>query len=644
MQNEELRRSQMELSESRDEYHALYDFAPVGYFTLDETALIKQVNLTGADLLGIHRSKLIDTKFTRFISPDFQDDFYFHCKQIFETWIKQSFDLKLLKQDGTFFYARLDSMAVQDGKGKIDQFRTAVTNITDRKLAGDALRDSKARFQDLYDNAPAAYFSISTADGLILQCNRAARRLLGYSKKALMQMKVLDLYADTPDGLPSAKKIFKRVKAGESVKNVELQMKNKDGQVFWISLSAEPVMETKENSIKSRSVVVDISDRKRAEEELQKAHDELEKRVEKRTVELATANLSLKQEIAERKQIEYALEAERQRLFSVLNELPAFIYLHEPDHSIRFANRYFRDNFGPYAQKKCYEIFKDRKEPCEDCLTFRVFETDQPQEWESSGFPDGRIYQIYDYPFTDIDGSKLVLELGIDITSRKQAESEIRRLSSRLLNAQEAERRRIAIELHDDLGLYLLVLKLQMGSLKRKMHKDQTALREECDKALLELKQTVDKVRNISHALSPSILVDLGLSAALRWLVNNFTAHYKVEASTDIPDTINVFSPEQQIVIYRIFQEILTNIGKHAHATKVYADSEKKAGTVFFRLADNGIGFDIEQTQAGSVPERGFGLAAMDERLKMLGGQFEILSRVGKGTKITFEIPIHSPV
>jgi PAS domain S-box-containing protein len=594
--------------------------------------------------LGLQRNKLIDTNFSRFISPDFQDDFYFHCKRVFESRAKQTCDLNLLKQDGTVFYGRLDSMAVQDGKGKFCQFRTAVTDITDRKLADDALRDSKARFQDLYDNAPTAYFSINTADGVILQCNKAALRLLGYSKKALMQMKVFDLYADTPDGLPSAEKIFRRVKAGESVKNVELQMKNKDGQVFWISLSAEPVMDIKGNSTKSRSVVVDISDRKRAEEQLQKAHDELEKRVDQRTVELATANVSLKQEIAEREQIEAALEVERQRLFSVLNELPAIIYLQEPDHSIRFANRYFTDNYGPYAKKKCYEILKDRKEPCEDCLTFRVFETDQPQEWESSGFRDGRIYQIYDYPFTDIDGSKLVLELGIDITKRKQAESGIRRLSSRLLNAQEAERRRIAFELHDDLGQDLLVLKLQMGSLKRKMPADRIALWEECDNVLLELKKTIEKVRNISHALSPSILVDLGLSAALRWLVNNFTTNYKVEASTDIPDTINVFSPEQQIVIYRIFQEILNNIGKHAQASKVCVDSEKKAGTVFFRVADNGIGFDIEQIQAGSVPERGFGLAAMDERLKMLGGQFEILSREGQGTKIAFEIPIHSPV
>ena len=374
--------------------------------------------------------------------------------------------------------------------------------------------------------------------------------------------------------------------------------------------------------------------------QLQKAHDKLEEQVELRTAELVKSNLSLKQEIVDRKRAEDALAAERQRLFSVLNELPAFIYLREPDHSIRFANRYFKDRFGPYENKKCYQLVRGITAPCEDCPCFSVFETGQPQDWESSRLRDGRIYQIYDYPFIDVDGAQLILEIGIDITKRKQAESEIRRLSSLLLNAQEDERRRIAFELHDELGQDLNVLKLQIGSIKRKMQKDQSSLKEKCENVLLELNKTIEKVRRISRALSPSILVELGLSAALRWLVNNFANHSSIKTSTDIPDTINVFSPEQQIMIYRIFQEILTNIGKHAHTNQVSVNCKRKTDKVFFRVEDNGIGFDIEQIKARSATEKGLGLAGMDERVKMLDGQFEILSREGEGTRIVFEIPI----
>lgn len=135
MQNEELRITQEKLIASRDQYHALYDFAPVGYFSLDEKARIRQVNLTGADLLGFQRSKLINTKFSRFISPEFQDRFYFHCKRIFENATRQTCDLKLIKLDGTLFDARLDSIAARDKVAGSRLFRTAVTDITERVQA-----------------------------------------------------------------------------------------------------------------------------------------------------------------------------------------------------------------------------------------------------------------------------------------------------------------------------------------------------------------------------------------------------------------------------------------------------------------------------------------------------------------------------
>ena len=638
IQNEELRRTQMELVETRDEYQALYDFAPVGYFTLNEKSLIKQVNLTGADLLGIQRTKLIGAKFTRFILPDFQDDFYFYCKQIFETGTKQTCDLKLLQPDGTSFYARLDSIAVKDKTNSSKQIRIALTDITEEKRASGLLSDSEKKLRQMFNQMVSASALTEVIfnnngkprDYRYIEVNPAFEVITGKKRSQVIGKTILEIFPETERyWLQSFEKV--------ALTGNPIQIENYHRPLDkYFSVSA-----FRPQKGQLALSFIDITDRKNFEISLQKSHDDLDRRVKERTAELTNSNILLKQEIADRELVEQALENERHRLFSVLNELPAYIFLMEPDHSIRFANRYFTDHFGPYAGKKCYELLKGRQEPCLDCLDFKVFETDQPQEWESTGFRGGRIYQIYDYPFTDSDGSKLVLELGIDITGLKQAEAEIRRLSSRLLNAQESERRRIAFELHDDLGQDLLVLKLQMGSIKRKMHADQIALREECELVLLALKETVEKVRNISHALSPSILEDLGMSAALRWLVNNFKTRHNVEASTDIPDDINVFSLEQQIVIFRIFQEILTNIGKHAHATEVGVDSQKKAGTVFFEVKDNGIGFDIEQVQAIPAPERGFGLTAIDERLKMLGGQFKVMSREGKGTQITIEIPIH---
>jgi signal transduction histidine kinase len=334
------------------------------------------------------------------------------------------------------------------------------------------------------------------------------------------------------------------------------------------------------------------------------------------------------------------MEIERRRLFAVLDELPAFVYLEAPDHSVRFANRYFREHFGQYEGKKCYELLKRQKQPCKICPTARVFETGKPQDWESSEMGDGRTYQIYDYPFSDIDGTQLILELGIDITKRKQAESEMRRLSSQILNAQEDERRRIAFELHDQLGQDLSVLKLQIGSIKRNLQKDPKELAEMCRNTLRELDKTIEMVRRISRDLSPSILADLGLTSALRWLIRNFLKHSDIEISTAMEDIKDLFSSDQQIVIYRIIQEILTNIRKHAAATQVYVNIKKNEKRVRFSIEDNGIGFDIQQSAAQYAPEKGLGLAAMNERSKMIGGHFEISSQQGKGTHISFEIPI----
>ncbi|WP_017714745.1 PAS domain S-box protein [Kamptonema formosum] len=129
-------------------------------------------------------------------------------------------------------------------------------------------------------------------------------------------------------------------------------------------------------------------------------------------------------DISERKQAEAALQAERQRLRSLIDGIPAFLYLQAPDYSVRLANRQFREQFGEPEGKACYATMAGRQEPCEECPTFRVFDTKTPQTWEWPDANTGRTYQIYDYPFSDIDGTLLVLEMGIDITERKRAEQE----------------------------------------------------------------------------------------------------------------------------------------------------------------------------------------------------------------------------
>ncbi len=133
----------------------------------------------------------------------------------------------------------------------------------------------------------------------------------------------------------------------------------------------------------------------------------------------------------ERRRAELAVTAERQRFRQVLDRLPAYLVLLAPDYRVPFANRFFEERFGAANGRRCYEYLFNRSEPCENCETYKVLKTWAPHEWEWTG-PDGHIYEIHDSPFTDVDGSPLILEVGLDITGRKAAEREHHKLRDEL--------------------------------------------------------------------------------------------------------------------------------------------------------------------------------------------------------------------
>jgi PAS domain S-box-containing protein len=143
MQNEELRRAQQELEESRDRYSDLYDFAPVGYFTVDENGLILEANLTGANLLGVERAFLIGRPLSRFVARDDHDAFFLHHKQVFAAKARQTCEIRLVRKNGAQSYAQLESIVMQDHDGNFSRYRTIISDIAERKRAEEALKESE---------------------------------------------------------------------------------------------------------------------------------------------------------------------------------------------------------------------------------------------------------------------------------------------------------------------------------------------------------------------------------------------------------------------------------------------------------------------------------------------------------------------
>ena len=225
--------------------------------------------------------------------------------------------------------------------------------------------------------------------------------------------------------------------------------------------------------------------------------------------------------------------------------------------------------------------------------------------------------------------------------SLAKSEKKLRRLTSQLMSAQEQERSRVSRELHDDLGQSLLVLKMQMRAVQRKLGAGEQECKEEIGANLSFLDQVIENVRRLSRNLSPLILEGLGLNEALQNLFDEFVKHYGMNNFLVNLDRVEDIIPqERQVNIYRIFQEALTNIAKYAHPTKVTVDMKKKGKAVFFRIEDDGVGFDLEEVMTREAQERGMGLATMSERVMMLGGTFHINSQKGQGTRITFSLPL----
>ncbi|MFP3868606.1 MAG: PAS domain S-box protein [Desulfobacteraceae bacterium] len=220
----------------------------------------------------------------------------------------------------------------------------------------------------------------------------------------------------------------------------------------------------------------------------------------------------------------------------------------------------------------------------------------------------------------------------------KRSEGKMRRLADQLLTAQENERKRLAAELHDELGHALLTLKISLSSIAKQLLPEQENLEQEIQKQLAYINDVINEIRRLYHDLSPGDLEDLGLTRTLRTLVEDFAGLQKhIAWEVDLPDLDRLFPLPVQTIIYRLVQEALTNIGKHAHPERIMVSAAPKGAQVNFFIEDNGFGFDLSEVLDSAS---GLGLAAMEERLNMVGGSFRIWSEKGSGTRLFFSIPV----
>jgi signal transduction histidine kinase len=230
-----------------------------------------------------------------------------------------------------------------------------------------------------------------------------------------------------------------------------------------------------------------------------------------------------------------------------------------------------------------------------------------------------------------------------DVTERKRAEEALREsrhelgaLAGRLINAEEQERKRIARELHDDLSQKLALLAFDAGGLLVSPTPTADNVRERLVQLRTRIVELAQDVRQISHQLHPSILQDLGLTAALRELCEEFSAREGIEVLFTQDGTPEALPVEVSSCLYRVVQEALHDVLKHARTGYVQVKVHSNASGIRMTIRDTGVGFDAE----GALRRPGLGIVSMKERVRLVQGEFSIYSEPGRGTEVNVFVPL----
>jgi signal transduction histidine kinase len=217
----------------------------------------------------------------------------------------------------------------------------------------------------------------------------------------------------------------------------------------------------------------------------------------------------------------------------------------------------------------------------------------------------------------------------------------LRQVSLRLVNAQEDERRRISRELHDELGQALTALKINLDLARRALPEDgPPKLHQSIHEASSLAVQTLQTARDMSLALHPAMLDDLGLVAALRWEIDRYEQRTGQAVFLEANLGEVALQPELQITVYRIVTEALTNAARHAQASDIKVTVTVTGAQITVNIVDNGRGFNVEKWQKSPQERQSLGLVSMRERAELLGGSLEIESSPGQGTSIMARLPL----
>ncbi|MFZ0242751.1 MAG: PAS domain S-box protein [Desulfobacterales bacterium] len=480
---------------------------------------------------------------------------------------------------------------------------------------GGIIGDSKRVETDLLECADISDFLmthspnpvlVGRADTTIRYVNRAFEKLTGFGAAELIGTR-----APYPWWRPeAATETLQALKIAMTtgLHRVEEHFQKKNGDRFWVELTAG-LVDNAGGSPYYMASWVDITDRKTAVDELRESE---------------------------------------QRYRSLVDNTALGVTLIDPDLRIRTMNRQMCEWFphiDPAEGPLCYHVYCDppRLNRCARCPAFESLRDGRVHETTRQTPIDGelRFLRVVSSPIKNHDGQVVAaIEMIEDVTDRRHTEERIKNLSRRLLTAQEDERGMISRELHDSVAQELSLVKMALATLLE----PSAGATPETHQRLAHLNQLLDRsilsVRNLAYGLRPPGLEDIGLLRTLVTLCEEFAEGTGIDVGFQTAGLKDVaLDPFVDINLYRLIQEGLNNVRKHAAASRVVIKLVGSHPNVILRIIDNGRGFDVQAREKALNNEKRMGLRSMKERVMLLQGIMEVRSHPGKGTSIYIRFP-----
>lgn len=472
-------------------------------------------------------------------------------------------------------------------------------DVTDHRHTEEALQRSEEKFEKVFRESPLALFLASARDSRHIEVNDAYLETTGYSREELIGKtpNEVGLWVMPKHRVEDA--LQDVLRTGE-VRNVEVMIRTKSGEIRQALGSGALIDCEGESCI--LGVILDITDRRRAAEAVRESEERLRIAIEAGHM--------------------YAFEWDFSTDALQLSE-QSIGMLDLPDGGTRHTRQELIEKIQPEDRQKYMRAVEALSvEKPEYKVVFRMRLQSGKTIWlEESGRaifgPEGKL--------------RKVIGIASDATEVRQSERILRQLSGRLITSQEEERRRIARELHDNIGqeaalLCVLARRIDSGDADK-----EHTVNADVHELYSRIKALAGDISKLSHRLHSSELNLLGLKAAAERLCHDFEDQYHINIDLQVKSLPSALDGTKALCLYRVLQEALQNVAKHSHATKVVVETRIAKNELILEVKDNGTGFDVEKTGF----ESGLGLLSMQERLNLVGGHLAIVSRCGAGTTLT---------